>query len=149
MQLITSQRALQEALITGTPQFSVWSPHTRQFWVCTDCDDLNVSFVFTDDLEITTCSDSRAVTNLFNNYYKGQTHIKRMPTVCHLFYNDDLKIYEPHNTLNYAINKYGKPIPRGMISKRFPNRFERDTQIAKYIADGYVSLYSSKYEEVT
>jgi len=127
--------------------YIVWCNKTKQFWFVTDKKAFEENFLYTGDVEVYTIIDKQALQTLYKKFCANIPTGKTFTTIAYMLYNDELKIYEPYTSIDYPLNKYGKPIPRGMIASRFKDRFARDKKIKEYMDLGYTCISNKEFEE--
>ena len=115
---------------------------TRQLWYCKSRENLNMNFIYRDDITIT---EIRNFEDIWDYYQEKAQYINpgiRATEGCYILDNPANESYEVYHESRMPLVKYGKSTPNGMFIHKYPNRFHRDMAILEL--DDLYSNQSSK-----
>lgn len=129
---------------------AVWDSHSKQFWYCSDESLLSTKFLFTGDLSLFEVADRSALLSAYEYCCKDVSPVRKFSHTVYMLYSEELKVFDPYSMKSYPIIKYGKPIPRGLTSAKYKDRFERDQVIESFIAQDFCCIFNDEiHSEIT
>ena len=125
----------------------LWDPVAKQFWFASDEDEMSEAFFFLGDMYTIMVDNKDSFMQAYNFYAKGVHPYKLYSLKKYMLYSDELKIFDPYSVKAYPIEKYGKPIPRGMSVGSYESRELRDLTVEQFIHDGYTCIFNSEIHD--
>lgn len=146
LDLYMSDPALVVPSEIGNQSFLVYCKWSDQLWYSKDRTNLNMNFIYRDDLDIIEIHNFTEFLEVYGQHnhpvVDKDNPLQRPSTACWILDNPANESYEVYNVSAYPSLKYGKATPTGMFVHRYQNRFYRDMAILEL--DDLYSNQSSK-----
>lgn len=130
-----------------TDSVVLWDAHSKQFWFVDKEEEVEDYFKFCGDLVYICVESKDALLYTYNYYAKHVSPFRNYSKTSFMLYSDELKIFDPYSIKSYPVEKYGKPIPRGMSIAKYDDRFARDLDVEEMIMKGYVCTFNQTLHE--
>ena len=117
----------------GDEKYLIWCGDTQQMWFAPNKACLDANFIWRDDLEIISFSESEEaeVDRFVSNRIKLANPGIKTRKKCYILDNPAGEMYEVYYDPTYPSMQYGKATPNGMFIHCYDNRFHRDMAIMK------------------